>query len=109
MVHFHAKPDGQIRALLARHPNAKAWLSGHTHSPLGAPGLITRARFPGGRSIVSINLSAIVGVGKKREPEDPICSLYLTHHPGTIEIRFRDHRARRWKTVRGNRVQVVRV
>ncbi len=109
MASFHAKPDPEIRALLARRPNAKLWISGHTHSPLGAPGLITRAGLPRNRSIVSINLSAIVGVGKKREPEDPICSLYLTHLPGRVEIRFRDHRARRWKTVRGNRVQTVRV
>ena len=109
MQSFHAKPDARIRAVLARHPNAKAWLSGHTHSPLEAPGLITRARLPGGRSIVSINLSAIVGVGKTRDPQDPICSLYLTHLPGKIEIRFRDHRARRWRTLRGNRVQTVRV
>jgi calcineurin-like phosphoesterase family protein len=37
MLKFHAKPDREIRRLLARHPNAKAWLSGHTHSPLRAP------------------------------------------------------------------------
>ena len=109
MRHFHAKPDAQIRALLARNPNAKAWISGHTHSPLEAPGLITRAKLPGGRTIVSMNLSAIAGVGKVREQQDPICSLYLTHLPGKIEIRFRDHGARKWKTVRGNRVQTVRV
>ena len=109
MESFYAQPDKQIRALLARNRNAKAWISGHTHSPLGAPGLITRARLAQGRSILAINLSAIVYVGKKRQPEDPICSLYLTHLPGRIEIRFRDHRARRWKTVRGNRVQTVRV
>lgn len=52
---------------------------------------------------------AIAGVGKVREQQDPICSLYLTHLPGKVEIRFRDHGARRWKTVRGNRVQTVRV
>ena len=109
MESFHAKPDGQIRALLARHPNAKVWISGHTHSPLEAPGLITRAKLPGDRSIVSINLSAIVGVGKTREPEDPIRSLYLSHFPGKLEIRFRDHGERRWLTVRGNRVQTVRL
>ena len=109
MRHFHAKPDGAIRALLARNPNAKAWISGHTHSPLETPGLIARAPVPGGRSIVSVNLSAIVAVGKVREPQDPICSLYLTHQAGRIEIRFRDHRARRWLTVRGNRVHTVRV
>ena len=44
MSSFHAKPDRDLRKLLARHRNAKAWLSGHTHSPLSAPGLVTRAR-----------------------------------------------------------------
>lgn len=109
MRHFHAKPDGAIRALLGRNPNAKAWISGHTHSPLDAPGLVTRAKLPRGRTILAINLSAIAGVGKVREQKDPICSLYLTHLPGKVEIRFRDHAARRWATVRGNRVQTVRV
>ena len=109
MRHFHAKPDGSIRAILARHPNAKAWISGHTHSPLETPGLITRAKLPGGRTILSVNLSAIVAVGKVREPSDPICSLYLTHRPGMVEIRFRDHRARRWRTLHGRSVQTVRV
>ncbi len=33
MQNFYAKPDGRIRALLAKYANAKAWLSGHTHSP----------------------------------------------------------------------------
>ena len=106
---FHAKPDGAIRALLARNPNAKAWISGHTHSPLEAPGLITRAKLSEGRTILSVNLSAIAGVGKKREQQDPICSLYLTHLPGKIEIRFRDHGARTWKSIHGKRVQTLRV
>ena len=109
MQTFHAKPDGQIRELLARHPNAKTWISGHTHSPLLAPGLVTRAKLPRGRSIVAINLSAIVGVGKTRDPEDPICSLYLTHLPGRMELRFRDHRARAWKAIHGRRVKTVRL
>ena len=58
-------------ALLARYPNAKAWLSGHTHSPIDAPGLVTRAKLPGGKKIVSVNFSAIVGVGKKRDASRP--------------------------------------
>lgn len=109
MLHFHAKPDMEIRALLARNLNAKAWISGHTHSPLEAPGLITRAKLPHNRTIVSINLSAIVGVGKVRDQHDPICSLYLTHLPGSIEIRFRDHGRRAWRTLHGRRVQTVHV
>ena len=79
MTKFYAKPDDRIRALLARYPNAKAWLSGHTHSPIDAPGLVTRAKLPGGKKIVSVNFSAIVGVGKKRDASDPVRSLYLTH------------------------------
>jgi 3',5'-cyclic AMP phosphodiesterase CpdA len=97
MQSFHVKPDGEIRALLARHRNAKAWLSGHTHSPLHAPGIVTRAQLTRGRSLLAVNLSALVGVGKAREPKDPLCSAYLTHRPGTIEVRFRDHRARVWR------------
>ena len=97
MLSFYVKPDGAIRALLARHPNATAWLSGHTHSPLHAPGLVTRAPLAGGRSILSVNFSSLVGVGKVREPKDPLCSAYLTHRPSSIEVRFRDHRARAWR------------
>ena len=109
MQSFHAKPDREIRALLARHRNAKAWLSGHTHSPLQAPGLVARARLPGGRSIVAANLSALVGVGKTRDATDPICSVYLTHLPGRIEFRFRDHRAGAWVAPHRRKVVTVSV
>jgi hypothetical protein len=106
---FHAQPDAQIRAVLARHRNAKAWLSGHTHSPLQAPGLVTRAALPGRRSILAVNLSGLVAVGKKKEPSDPVCSLYLTQLPGKIEIRFRDHRNGAWIAPHRRRVVTVRV
>jgi 3',5'-cyclic AMP phosphodiesterase CpdA len=107
MSAFHAKPDDRIRAVLARHPNAKLWLSGHTHSPLSAPGLIKRAKLADKRSIVAINGSALVGVGKRREARDPLCSLFLTHLPGRVEVRCRDHRAGAWRNVRGRRVVTV--
>lgn len=109
MAAFHAKPDERIRDLLSRHPNAKLWLSGHTHSPLSAPGLIKRAPLGPKRSILAINASALVGVGKRRNPRAPLCSLYLTHRPGRIEIRARDHRAGKWRNVRGRRVVEVSV
>jgi hypothetical protein len=104
MAAFHAKPDRRIRALLARHENARLWLSGHTHSPLSAPGLIKRVRLDGGRTLVSINASALVGIGKRRDPRAPLCSLYLTQKRGRIEVRCRDHRAGRWRNIRGRRV-----
>ena len=104
MEAFHAKPDADIRELLASHRNAKVWLSGHTHSPLSAPGLIKRTRLAPKRSIVAVNASALVGIGKRRDPRAPLCSLYLTHQPERLEVRCRDHRAGAWRGVRGRRV-----
>ena len=107
MAAFYAKPPGRIRELLRRHPNARAWISGHTHSPLSAPGLIRRKQLGEGRSVAAINASGLVGVGKTRDPADPLCSLYLTHRPGRIEVRCRDHRAGKWRNIRGRRVVEV--
>jgi 3',5'-cyclic AMP phosphodiesterase CpdA len=104
MLSFHVKPDRDLRALLAEQPNARAWLSGHTHSPLGAPGLVSRVRLGRGRSILAVNLSALVGVGKRRDPTDPLRSVYLTQRPGGMEVRFRDHGERRWLRVGRGRV-----
>jgi hypothetical protein len=104
MTTFHAKPDDRIRETLLRHRNAKAWLSGHTHSPLSAPGLIRRTRLGPKRSIVAINTSALVGIGKRRNPRAPLCSLFLTHRRGRIEIRCRDHRTGTWRNIRGRPV-----
>jgi hypothetical protein len=104
MAAFHAKPDRRIRELLARHRNARIWLSGHTHSPLSAPGLIKRVRLARDRTIVAINTSALVGIGKRRDPRAPLCSLFLTHRRDRIQVRCRDHRAGRWRNIRGRRV-----
>jgi 3',5'-cyclic AMP phosphodiesterase CpdA len=109
MAAFHAKPDAEIRELLRRHPNAKLWISGHTHSPLSAPGLIKRARLGPKRSIVTLNTSALVGVGKRRNPRAPLCSLYLTHRRGVVEIRARDHRNGAWRNLRGRPLVEVAV
>lgn len=109
MAAFHAKPDGRIRELLARHHNARLWLSGHTHSPLSAPGFVKRARLAQGRAIVAINTSALVGIGKRRNPRAPLCSLYLTHHRDGLELRVRDHRAGAWRNIRGRRVVEIAV
>jgi 3',5'-cyclic AMP phosphodiesterase CpdA len=109
MAAFHAKPDERIRELLARHRNASVWLSGHTHSPLSAPGLIKRVRLARDRAIVAINTSALVGIGKRRNPRAPLCSLYLTHHPDRLEVRARDYRAGRWRNIRGRPVMEIAV
>jgi 3',5'-cyclic AMP phosphodiesterase CpdA len=109
MPAFHAKPDRELRALLGRHRNAKAWLSGHTHSPLTAPGFVSRVRLAPGRTILAVNVSSILGLGKKPKPADPLRSVYLTYRPDSIEVRFRDHRRRAWVPVAGKRVVRARV
>ena len=88
MAAFHAKPDDRIRELLAGRPNARAWISGHTHSPIEAPGFVGRVRLAPGRSITTINASALVGVGRTRDPRAPLCSVYLTHCADRIEVRW---------------------
>ena len=107
MAAFYAKPPDRIRALLRRHPAAKAWISGHTHSPVSAPGLVKRKPLGPERWIATINGSALVGVGKTRDPADPLCSLYITHRDDRIEVRCRDHRAGRWRNIGGRRVAEV--
>jgi 3',5'-cyclic AMP phosphodiesterase CpdA len=109
MAAFHAKPDARIREILLRHRNAKLWISGHTHSPLSAPGLIRRTRLARGRSVLAVNTSALVGIGRRRNPRAPLCSLYLTHRRGRVEVRCRDHRAGRWRNIRGRPVVEVAV
>jgi hypothetical protein len=105
---FHAKPDADLRALLARHPTATAWISGHTHSPLDAPGLVSRLVL-GGRGVACVNASAIAYTGRTREWTDPLASIFLTHRPGTIEVRFRDHGAGVWTSASHQRVAAVAV
>jgi hypothetical protein len=70
---------------------------------------VTRAPLSRRRTILAVNLSALIGVGKTREPGAPLRSVYLTHRPDTIEVRFRDHRGRGWLAVGGKRVIKVRV
>ena len=109
MQSFHAKPRAEINALLARHGNAKAWLSGHTHSPITVRGFVTRAKVARERTILSVNFSALVGTGKVRQPRDPIVTVYLTHLPGKIEVRFRSHRRMAWAGLGPRKVVTVRV
>jgi hypothetical protein len=100
---FHAKPDTDIRAILNAQPNAKAWISGHTHSPIDTPGLI-KTESVGTRSIVSINCSATFYTGRTLEWYDPLITLFLTHTGSNLEIRVRNHGAGVWDTVGGSRV-----
>jgi len=95
--------DADIRAILAAHTTAKAWISGHTHSPLAAPGLMTTVTL-GGRSVAVVNAAAVAYVGATNELYDPICTPYLTVYSDRIEVRWRNHGAGAWVNAGGARV-----
>lgn len=54
---FRLSNSGELRALLARRPGPRLFLSGHTHSGWRAPGLVKTER-PGGRPVTFANLMA---------------------------------------------------
>jgi 3',5'-cyclic AMP phosphodiesterase CpdA len=102
-TYFKAEPDADIRAVLNAQPNAKAWISGHTHSPIDTPGFI-KSESVGTRSIISINCSALLSIGRTVEPSDPLITLYMTYTGSALEIRFRNHGAGIWDAIGGSRV-----
>lgn len=106
---FYYPNDADIRAILADYPNAKAWISGHTHSPIEANNLIS-AETIGGHTVAAINASAIEYVEKVRDSNQPIHSVYVTAvDDTTIEVRFRNHGAGVWSGPDGGATKLVTV
>jgi len=103
-VKAHSDPaggDGVLRQILAAHPNAVAWISGHTHSPISTPGLVTTVDL-GSHRIAAVNASGLWYTGRSIEAHDPLCGLLLSvldEH--TFEVRFRDHGAGVWTAPTG--------
>lgn len=89
--------DTDVRAVLAAHANAKAWLSGHTHSPLGATDLGSGITL-GGKTVAQVNALALWYVGKSNGLGygDPLVTAYMTVLEDRIEVRYRDHGAGVW-------------
>lgn len=87
--------DGDIRAVIADNPNAKAWLSGHTHSPLSASRLVMSETI-GGHTVAHVNTSAIYYTGRTVQWTDRLATAYLTVNDDSIEVRYRDHGAHQW-------------
>lgn len=93
---FYAVQDAEIRAMLAEVPTAKAWVSGHTHSPLNAANLTEQLTI-GGRNFATINASAIAYVGKPiNNMNSPLHSLYLMVDQDQLRVHFRNHGAGTW-------------
>jgi hypothetical protein len=95
-----------ILDLLASHPNAVAWISGHTHSPIEAPNIVTGITV-GARTVAAINTSAVAYTGKIAPAWGRPCSPYITYLGDRIEVRWRDHFRKRWVAPHGNPAAAV--
>lgn len=97
-----------LTAVLAAHSNIKGYISGHTHSPLAAPGLMTTVSL-GGRNVAHINCSSIYYTKKAIYWNDPMISPYLIYSPSlrTFEIRWRDHAKGVWTGPSGVKVTTL--
>lgn len=103
--------SAEVLAVLAAHPNVKAWIAGHTHSRLTVPGLVMpmlagRVRF------ASINTSCIWYCGLDHNsqvggPLDPVNSLFVTWLGDRIEVTFRSHNGGGHLAPNGNPVMTV--
>jgi hypothetical protein len=100
---FYIYPDADIRAILNAQPNAKAFISGHTHSTIDTPGFI-KSESVGTRNIICINCSATFYTGRTFEWYDPLITLFLPHTGSNLEIRFRNHGAGIWDAIGVSRV-----
>lgn len=112
MRFFASHPDDEIRAILAAHPNARAWISGHTHSPLETTDLVKAEPVGNGHLITAINAGAVAYQGgKPADPGEPAAqpnySCFITVTDGAIELRVRDHLTGGWSAINGAPVVTV--
>ncbi|HLO02820.1 MAG TPA: metallophosphoesterase [Symbiobacteriaceae bacterium] len=88
----------ELKAILAKHPQVKLWLSGHTHQRIEAEAAkvqIGQTRFLGlGSTAYQIYLSE-GGQARERDWEASQSRL-LEIWPDRVEIKSRDHQAKRW-------------
>lgn len=103
---FYSYVDADIRAVLAARSRAKAWISGHTHSPITASGFV-KLETVGGRTIACINCSSIYYTDRNDHSVGSMATLYLTSVAGGIEIRARDHGLAQWVAIGGAFVTTV--
>jgi|GEM_PF-4449450 len=100
--------DLPLRAVLADHPNAKAWVSGHTHSLLTAPDIV-KTEMVGGHNMAMINTSSILNPGALQLPTTMIASAFITVREDRIETRWRNHGGHQWVGCGTNRNPVSTV
>ena len=109
---FFVDNSGDVRAILARHKNAKLYISGHTHSGWGSPQLVFTETV-GDHSITHLNVMSPWYTGRHRGlrrsadrttleylPDDPdlLVSFAVRIYRHQAIIRVRDHRTHQWLT-----------
>lgn len=87
--------NAAILATLDANPNVVAYFCGHTHVPINHAGILTELD-TGSRTIAQLNGSALVFTTPGVEWNDGLASLFVTFLDDALEVRFRDHAARRW-------------
>lgn len=107
---FFVENSESVRAILARHSNAKLYISGHTHSGWGSPQLIFTEHL-GDHTITHVNLMSPWYTGRKHGPRlspdrstleycpdepDVLASFAFHIYRDRAVIRVRDHRAQVW-------------
>lgn len=112
MRFFASHPDEEIRAILAARPNARAWISGHTHSPLETTDLVKAEPVGNGHLVTAINVGSIAFQGgKPTDPGEPAAqpnySCFITVTDEAIELRVRDHLTGGWSSINGSPVVAV--
>jgi len=107
---FFVDNSPEVRAILARHPNARLYFSGHTHSGWGSPQLVFTERL-GNHALTNINLMCPWYTGRFAGPswsddkttltyrtDDPdlLASFAVHVYPSKTVVRVRDHRTHSW-------------
>lgn len=99
--------SADVLSVLSAHNNVKAWVSGHTHSRIDAPGIVTEVN--AGHRFAAINAST-PHVSASTFPwgaGNRTTSAYVTLHPDRVETRFRNHSAGQWAAPHGRAVFTV--
>jgi hypothetical protein len=109
---FYVENSDEVRAILADHPDAGLYISGHTHSGWGSPNLVFTETL-GNHLVTHVNLMSPWYTGTHKGPRlsaDRTALEYVPDDPDVLAsfaihifrtraiIRLRDHRTRQWLT-----------
>jgi hypothetical protein len=107
---FSVENSQAVRTILGQHPNAVLYISGHTHSGWGSPGLVS-SEILEGHSITHVNLMSPWFTGRRNGPrriEGPEKFTYIADSPDTLAsfavhiyeeyatLQVRDHLTHTW-------------